>query len=118
MTFLFSLGGRSWDLPHLPWKICRTGEPAVMGYYEAFLQSGGLLTAIPAQRIDALADAAFAAISFVDPAMDRAAFDDLPFGVSELAASAEALARAVGLKPAKAEGASAGEPESASIGTS
>ena len=93
-----TLGGRCWDLPHLPWKVCRVVEPAIMRYYRELIAANMAISDLPPEIVTDLVDAMFLAISHVDRTLSREEFDDLPFSLGALASAIPDLAPAAGLK--------------------
>ena len=103
-TFLVSLGGRRWALPHLPFRAIKKIQPALFQVY-AELGGAAISTASVAQlseaQLDRLAEATYQAIASVDPDLSREAFLDLPFSVSELMQAFPSIAKAAGLRAAR-----------------
>lgn len=101
-TFIVTLGGRRWALPHLPFRAIRKIQPAL---FRTYVELGGdaISPASVAQldeaQLDRLAEATYQAIAHVDPDLSREAFLDLPFSVGELMQAFPSLARAAGLRP-------------------
>jgi hypothetical protein len=96
-TFAVELAGRRWNLPHLPFRLIKTIQPALFKA-DADAGEGGLSEA----QIDNLADAAFRAISYVEPSLSYDDFLGLSFSVGDLFAALPAVAQAAGLRPTKA----------------
>lgn len=100
-TFTVALAGRSWALPHLPFRAIKAIQPAL---FQVYAEAGGaaLSSASVAQlgeaQFDRLAEATWRAIAIVDPALAYEDFLDLPFSVGELIQAFPALAKAAGLR--------------------
>ncbi len=95
-TFVVELAGRRWALPHLPFRVIKSIQPALFKVYADAAKLGD--AALTEAQIDNLAFAAWRAISQVEPAL---AFDDflaLPFSVADLLATLPAVAHAAGLR--------------------
>ena len=109
-TFPVSLGGRQWNLPHLPFRAIKKIQPALFQVY-AELGGAAISTASVAQlseaQLDRLAEATYQAIAHVDPELARDAFLDLPFSVGELMLAFPAIANAAGLRAVRTSDASA-----------
>ena len=103
-TFEVALAGRSWALPHLPFRAIKAIQPAL---FQVYAEAGGaeLSTASVARlgeaQFDLLAEATWRAIAFVDPTLSYDEFLDLPFSVGELMQAFPALAKAAGLRAAQ-----------------
>ena len=101
-TFAVALGGRSWALPHLPFRAIKAIQPAL---YDIYLAAGGpsmssdSVARLGEAQLDRLAEATWRAIAHVDPALSFADFLDLPFSVGELIQAFPSVAKAVGLRP-------------------
>jgi len=93
-TFLVELAGRRWALPHLPFRLIKTIQPAL---FKAYADAGeGALTET---QIDNLAQAAWRALSYIEPSLSLDEFLALPFSVGDLFAALPAVAQASGLRP-------------------
>ena len=103
-TFTIALGGKSWALPHLPFRAIKAIQPAL---YAIYLAAGGpAMSSDSVARLDEtdlerLAEATWRAIAHVDPALAYADFLELPFSVGELIQAFPAIAKAAGLRPGK-----------------
>ncbi len=91
--FAVELAGRRWTLPHLPFRIVKAVQPALFKAYSEASQQA----ALSEEQIDALASAAWRAISHVDPALNYEDFLALSFTVADLLATLPAVAEAAGL---------------------
>lgn len=104
-TFAITLGGKSWALPHLPFRAIKAIQPAL---FDIYLAAGGAamssdsVARLAEADLDRLAEAVWRAVSHVDGALSFADFLDLPFSVGELIHAFPAVAKAVGLRPATA----------------
>jgi hypothetical protein len=104
-TFEVALAGRSWALPHLPFRAVKAIQPALFAVYA---DAGGAdMSAASVARLgeaqfDRLAEATWRAIAMVEPALSYAEFLDLPFSVGELIQAFPAVAKAAGLRAATA----------------
>jgi len=103
-TFLVSLGGRQWVLPHLPFRAIKKIQPALFQVYSE-LGGAAISTASVARlseaQLDRLAEATYLAIAHVDPELTREAFLDLRFSVGELMQAFPAVAASAGLRAAQ-----------------
>jgi hypothetical protein len=103
-TFAVTLAGRSWALPHLPFRAIKAIQPAL---FDIYLAAGGQaissdsVARLGEPELDRLAEATWRAIAQVDPALSFADFLDLPFSVGELIQAFPAVAKAAGLRPAQ-----------------
>ena len=104
-TFEVALAGRSWALPHLPFRAIKAIQPALFAVYAD--AGGAEMSAASVARLgeaqfDRLAEATWRAIAAVEPALSYAEFLDLPFSVGELIQAFPAVAKAAGLRAAAA----------------
>ena len=95
-NFVVELAGRRWALPHLPFRIIKSVQPALFKAYSDATQTGN--AALAEEQIDALASATWRAISFIDPALSFDEFLALPFTVADLLTALPAVAEAAGLR--------------------
>ncbi len=100
-TFEVALAGRSWALPHLPFRAIKAIQPALFAVYAD--AGGAEMSAASVARLgeaqfDRLAEATWRAIAVVEPALSYAEFLDLPFSVGELIQAFPAVAKAAGLR--------------------
>jgi len=101
-TFIVTLGGRSWALPHLPFRAIKSIQPAL---FDVYLAAGGAsmssdsVARLGEAELDRLAEATWRAIAHVDPALSFADFLDLPFSVGDLIQAFPSVAKAAGLRP-------------------
>ena len=95
-SFIVALAGRRWALPHLPFRIIKSIQPALLRVYSetADLGAGALAEA----QIDALAASAWQAVAHVDPDLSYEDFLSLPFSLTDLFAALPAVAQAAGLR--------------------
>jgi hypothetical protein len=106
-AFAISLGGKSWSVPHLPFRAIKTIQPALFDVYLAAggaSMSGESVARLSEAELDRLAEATWRAISFVEPELSFANFLDLPFSVGELIQAFPSVAKAAGLRPGRIEG--------------
>lgn len=100
-TFVITLGGRCWSLPHLPFRAVKAIQPAL---FQVYADAGGAETSgagvarLGEAQFDRLAEAAWRAIVVVEPTLDHQAFLNLPFSVRDLIEALPALAKAAGLR--------------------
>jgi hypothetical protein len=123
--FSISLGGKTWSVPHLPFRAIKAIQPAL---FEIYLAAGGpsmsseSVARLNEAQLDRLAEATWRAVSFVEPELSFTKFLDLAFSVGELIQAFPAVAKAVGLQPGKIEGqaspAPATQEESQDLGKS
>jgi len=100
-TFVVALGGRTWSLPHLPFRAIKKIQPILFQLYTEFDRGDGSVTNLARfteAQLDRLAEAAYLAVAAVDKELSREAFLDLPFSVGELMLAFPAVARAAGLR--------------------
>ena len=104
-TFEIRLGGRSWALPHLPFRAIMAIQPAL---FQIYADAGGAdmsaarIAALEEAQIGRLAGAIWRALACVDPGLTYEDFLALPFSVGDLLNAFPALARAAGLRPREA----------------
>jgi hypothetical protein len=119
-TFPVSLGGRSWALPHLPFRAIKAIQPAL---YDIYLAAGGpsmsndSVARLGEAELDRLAEATWRAVVSVDPALSLADFLELPFSVGDLIHAFPSVAQAAGLRAAGHATAEASPPSGKSIST-
>jgi hypothetical protein len=112
-AFAVLLGGRTWAVPHLPFRAIKAIQPAL---FDVYLEAGGpamsaeSVARLSEAQLDRLAEATWRAVSFVDPALSYADFLDLPFSVGELIQAFPSVARAAGLRPGRIENQSSPAP--------
>jgi hypothetical protein len=100
-TFLVTLAGRRWALPHLPFRAIKSIQPALFAVYA---EAGGAdistksVARLGEAQFDRLAEATWRAIAVVDPTLGFDEFLDLPFSVGELIQAFPAVAKAAGLR--------------------
>jgi hypothetical protein len=94
--FVVELAGRRWTLPHLPFRIIKSVQPALFKAYSDAAQAGN--AALAEEQIDALASATWRAVSYIDPGLTFDEFLALPFTVADLLAALPAVAEAAGLR--------------------
>jgi hypothetical protein len=105
-AFGISLGGKTWSVPHLPFRAIKAIQPAL---FDIYLAAGGSsmsaesVARLNELQLDRLAEATWRAVSFVDPELSFANFLDLPFSVGELIQAFPSVARAAGLRPGRIE---------------
>jgi hypothetical protein len=100
-TFIVTLGGRTWALPHLPFRAIKKIQPILFQLHAELGEAGASATSIARfteAQLDRLAEAAYLAIAAVDKELSRDAFLDLPFSLGELMLAFPAIARAAGLR--------------------
>jgi hypothetical protein len=105
-AFSISLGGKSWSVPHLPFRAIKAIQPALFDVYLAAggpSMSGESVAGLGEAQLDRLAEATWRAVSFVEPELSFAKFLDLAFSVGELIQAFPSVARAAGLQPGKIE---------------
>ena len=105
-AFAISLAGRSWAIPHLPFRAIKAIQPTL---FDVYLEAGGpsmsgeSVARLSEAQLDRLAEATWRAIAFVDPALSYDEFLALPFSVGELIQAFPSVARAAGLRPIKTD---------------
>ena len=104
--FLVELGGRSWALPHLPFRIVKAIQPILFKVYAEANRQETLSEA----QIDDLARAAWRAAAHVDAALSYEDFVNLPFSLADLFAALPAVAQAAGLRPQSATAEASPQP--------
>jgi len=100
-TFRVTLAGKSWDLPHLPFRAIKAIQPAL---FDTYLAAGGQamstesVARLSEAHLERLAEATWRAVAIAEPALSYGEFLDLPFSVGELIQSFPAVAQAAGLR--------------------
>ena len=105
-AFAISLGGKTWSVPHLPFRAIKSIQPALFDVYLAAggsSMSGDSVARLSEAQLERLAEATWRAISFVEPELSLANFLNLPFSVGELMKAFPSVARAAGLRPGRIE---------------
>ncbi|MGA2492043.1 MAG: hypothetical protein ABSF67_03730 [Roseiarcus sp.] len=100
-TFAVALAGRSWALPHLPFRAIKAIQPALFAVYAdagGAEMSASSVAQLGEAQFDRLAEATWRAIAVVEPGLSYAEFLDLPFSVGELIQAFPAVAKAAGLR--------------------
>jgi hypothetical protein len=103
-TFPIALGGRSWVLPHLPFRAIKAIQPAL---YDIYVAAGGAsmssdgVARLGEAELERLAEAIWRAVVHVDPALTFAEFLELPFSVGDLIQAFPSVAKAAGLRAAQ-----------------
>ncbi len=106
MIYPVLLGGVTFDVPSLPWRVVRELQPGLLGWVAAVdigADGRGVLR-LTSDDLGRLADLVFQALA-VSPqgrAMTREAFDDLPMSALDIANSVNPILRACGLRFDKA----------------
>jgi hypothetical protein len=95
-TFVVILAGRCWALPHLPFRVIKSVQPALLKVYSETAELGA--ASLSEAQIDGLATAAWRAIAHIDPNLSYEEFLALPFSISDLFAALPAVAQAAGLR--------------------
>jgi hypothetical protein len=119
-TFPVALGGKSWALPHLPFRAIKAIQPALFDIYRAAggpAMSSDSVARLGEAELDRLAEATWRAIAHADPALTYADFLELKFSVSELIQAFPAIAKAAGLRPGKSATQEASQEPGKSIST-
>ena len=104
--FAISLGGKTWSVPHLPFRAIKAIQPAL---FDVYLAAGGASMSVESvarlseAQLDRLAEATWRAIAFVEPQLSLVEFLDLPFSVGELIKAFPSVAKAAGLRPSGVE---------------
>jgi hypothetical protein len=102
-TFPVTLGGRTWILPHLPFRAIKAIQPAL---YDIYLAAGGpamsneTVARLGERELERLAEATWRAVAHVEPNLPFAEFLELPFSVGDLIRAFPSLAQAAGLRTA------------------
>jgi len=120
-TFAVALAGRSWALPHLPFRAIKAIQPALFSVYAdagGAEMSAASVAQLGEAQFDRLAEATWRAIAVVEPALSYAEFLDLPFSVGELIQAFPAIAKAAGLRAAASTEATQEAPPPAGKSTS
>jgi hypothetical protein len=105
-AFAISLGGKTWSVPHLPFRAIKAIQPALFDIYLAAggaSMSGESVARLNETQLERLAEATWRAIAFVEPELSLANFLELPFSVGELIQAFPSVARAAGLRPGRIE---------------
>lgn len=105
-AFAISLGGKTWSVPHLPFRAIKAIQPALFDVYLAAggsSMSGESVARLDEAQLDRLAEATWRAVSFVEPELSLGKFLDLAFSVGELIQAFPSVAKAAGLRPGKTD---------------
>lgn len=100
--FSISLGGKTWSVPHLPFRAIKAIQPAL---FDVYLAAGGSsmsaesVARLSEAQLERLAEATWRAIAFVEPELSLVRFLELPFSVGELIKAFPSVAKAAGLRP-------------------
>jgi hypothetical protein len=94
--FAVKLGDRSWTLPHLPFRIIKSIQPALFKVYSDTATAGN--AALTELQIDDLASSTWRAIAHVEPDLGYDDFLALRFSVADLLAALPSVAQAAGLR--------------------
>ncbi len=100
-SFPVLLGGRRWDVPHLPFRVIKSIQPALFKIYSAAggeNMTTGSVAALGESEIESLAKTTWLAIAHVDRELSFEAFQELPFSVGDLLAAFPSIARSAGLR--------------------
>ena len=102
MPYPVSLGGVTFDVPSLPWRLCQQLQPGLLGWVvgaDVGPDGRGVLR-LTAEDLGRLADLVFQALAASPQGMTmtREAFDNLPFSALELANAVPPILNAIGLK--------------------
>jgi hypothetical protein len=111
-NFVVALGGRTWALPHLPFRAIMKIQPILFRLHAELGGGEGSaerLARFTEAQLDRLAEAAYLAVAVVDKELSREAFLDLPFAVGDLMLAFPAIARAAGLRAASSTSQTAAE---------
>jgi hypothetical protein len=103
-AFSVSLGGRTWAVPHLPFRAIKAIQPVLFDVYVAAggpSMSGDSVARLSEAELDRLAEATWRAVSFVEPELSFADFVNLRFSVGDLIQAFPSVAKAAGLRPGK-----------------
>ena len=92
-----SLGGRTWAVPPLPWRVVRSIQPRLGAFFTATRGEGARVLVLSTADLDSMAQAIFEAVSFAAPGLTREEFDGLSFGSLDLARAIPAVSRAAGM---------------------
>jgi hypothetical protein len=107
--FRVALGGRSWDLPHLPFRAIKKIQPALFRTAAVIGDDpAGVLIRLDEEKLDDFLKTLHLALQVVEPALTLADLEVLHFTVNDLIATSAPLYRACGMKFVKRE---AGAPE-------
>ena len=105
-AFAISLGGKTWSVPHLPFRAIKAIQPALFDVYLAAggsSMSGESVARLDEAQLDRLAEATWRAVSFVEPELSLPNFLDLAFSVGELIQAFPSVAKAAGLRPGRTD---------------
>ena len=109
-----TLGGRTWDLAPLPWRVVKSLQPKLLGLWATLAELGSAnVIKIGEADLDRLADCVYAATQHAAEGdkLTRQEFDELPITAREMVSAVPAVAVALGLREAasKEEADSAGK---------
>jgi hypothetical protein len=102
-TYKLELGGKSWDIPVLPFKLVKKIQPVILQVYTSL--GGSALTVESMSNIDeAVLDKVLGAVQMVAGHVDKdvtvESLNELPFSVVDLMMTFPVLAQCCGFKPA------------------
>jgi hypothetical protein len=111
----FSLGGKTWSVPPLPWKIIKIIEPALLDLYKDAKRAEVELEINP-EFLDKLANLVFRVVQYADPddgdpPPTREEFENLHFKSADLLVCLPLVGKAAGLQKEKPNGADKGESD-------
>lgn len=103
-TFPVALGGRRWQIPHLPFRVLKKAQPRLLKRSRALAGESsdiGMILRLDEESLDDLAEAVFLAVQVADPSLTREVFLDLPFSAADLIGAMPSVIAACGLKVAQ-----------------
>ncbi len=99
-TYPLTLGGKTWDIPELPFGVIKKLQPRLLARNHELVQAhaNGGLGSLSEQALDDLADLVVIGVRQVDPDFDRTVLDAMRFRSAELLIAQTTLMRACGLE--------------------
>ncbi len=111
MENAITLGGRTWTIPPLPWRVVRSLQPRLGRFFTATRGEGTRVLVMSTDDLDSAAQAVFEAVVYAEPGLTREDFDALTFGSLDLARAIPAVARAAGMMQDDAKGGAEASPD-------
>jgi hypothetical protein len=107
-TFPVELGGKKWEIPHLPFRVGKRLQPLFAAETSKLFGDANAARAVAMldeRTIDALAGGVYEALHEVDRSLSKEAFYELTFSSGDLVAALPSVLSACGMKIiAKQEG--------------
>ena len=99
--FPLSLGGRTWNLPHLPFGVIKRLQPRVLALADGMSELK--VKDLDEAKLDELLDVTLAAIQCAEAGLTRPALEALAFTSADLVGAQIPIMKALGLIRGKAD---------------